>query len=87
MIIVNGRFGMNEDVGHYTCHCVRDLIGKSTIDYVLLSATFIPYISNFLVDVFDKSLSDAHSPICLDLIFENPTRKQTTRVTRYLAQQ
>ena len=53
---------------------------KSTIDYVLLSATFIPYISNFHVDVFDKSLSDVHSPICLDLMFESPTRKHTKMI-------
>ena len=43
--------------------------GKSTIDSVLLSATFIPYTSNLYVHVFDKILSDADSPICLDLIF------------------
>ena len=78
MIIVNGRFGMDGDVGHYTCQRYN---GKSTIDYVLLSATFIPYISNFHVDVFDKCLSDAHSPICLNLIFENPTRKHIKKIS------
>ena len=66
------------DVGHYTCQKYN---GKSTIGYVLLSATFIPYISNFHVDVIDKSLSDAHSPICLDLIFENPTRKHMKKIS------
>ena len=78
MIIVKGRFDMDGDVGHYTCQRYN---GKSTIDYVLLSATFIPYISNFHVDVFEKNLSDAHSPICLDLIFENPTRKHIKNIS------
>ena len=80
MIIVNGRFGMGGDVGHYTYQRYN---GKSTIDYVLLlSATLIPYISNFHVNnVFDKSLSDAHSPICLDLISENPTRKHIKKIS------
>ena len=31
--------------------------------------------------MFDKSLSDAHSPICLDLIFENPTRKHIKKIS------
>ena len=52
MIIINGRFGMDGDVGHYTFQRYN---GKSTINYVLLSATVIPYISNFHVDVFDKN--------------------------------
>ena len=69
---------MDGDVGHYTCQRYNE---TNTIDYVLLSVTFIPYISNFQVDVFDKSLSDAHSPICLDLIFENPTRKHTKNIS------
>ena len=69
---------MDGEVGHYTCQRYN---GKSTIDYVLLSATFNPYISNFHVDVFDKNLSDAHSPICLDLIFENPTRKHIKKIS------
>ena len=38
MIIVNGRFGMDGDVGHYTCQRYN---GKSTIVYVLLSAPLI----------------------------------------------
>ena len=48
----------------------RDILEKSVIDYVLLSDNLIPYISNFHVEMFDKSLSDSHSPICLDLILE-----------------
>ena len=31
--------------------------------------------------MFDKSLSDAHSPICLDIIFENPTRKHIKNIS------
>ena len=69
---------MDGDVGHYTCQRYNV---KSTIDYVIFSASFIQYISNFHVDVFDKSLSDAHSPICLDLIFENPTRKHIKKIS------
>ena len=49
--------------------------------YYYLPLLYI-YISNFHVDVFAKSLSDAHSPICLDLIlFENPTRKHIKNIS------
>ena len=69
---------MNGNVGHYTCQRYN---GKSTIDNVLLSATFIPYIINFHVDLFDESLSDAHSPICLYLVFKNPSRKHIKKIS------
>ena len=68
---------MDGDEGHYTYQRYN---GKSTIDYVLLSAT-LSHISNFHVDVFDKDLSDAHSPICLDLIFENHTRQHFKKIS------
>ena len=47
---------------------------------------FVPVLPDFIVsnvhvDVFDKNLSDAHSPICLDLIFENPTRKHLNKIS------
>ena len=63
-------------VGHYTCQRYNGK--KYNRLYTILSATFIPYI---ISNVFDKSLSDAHSPICLDFMFENSTRKHTKKIS------
>ena len=72
---------LEENVGHYTCQRYN---GKSTIDYVLhIICHSYPIYKYFHVDVFDKSLSDAHSPICLDLIFENTTRKHIKNIFDY----
>ena len=60
--IVNGRIGRDRDTGNYTCHTSN---GKSTIDYAVLSMELYPYIVDFYVDIFDKSMSDVHCPICL----------------------
>ena len=62
--IVNGRFGSDRGVGNLTCHKPR---GKSTIDYCLVSVELLNYISNFYVDIFDRCMSDVHSPICLEI--------------------
>ena len=60
--IANGRIRRDRDTGNYTCHTSK---GKSTIDYAILSMELYPYIVDFYVDIFDKSMSDVHCPICL----------------------
>ena len=60
-LIVNGRTGRREKTGRATCK------GVSTIDYVLASPDLFHYINNFSVDIFDKCLSDVHSPLSLEL--------------------
>ena len=62
--IINGRMGSDATFGDFTCHRVN---GRSVIDYAIASAALFPYIAEFYIDTFDKSLSDVHSPICLTL--------------------
>ena len=74
--ILNGRFGEDKNVGKFTCHKKN---GKSVVDYILISDCLAPFVLDFKVDIFDKTLSDVHSPLCLtmqkdvQLISENPT--------------
>ncbi len=67
--IVNGRFGSDTGVGEYTCHVSsgKKLVGKSTVDYVIVSPALMPIISDFYIDSLDKCLSDAHCAICVSL--------------------
>jgi hypothetical protein len=75
--ILNGRCGADKEKGEYTC---RTANGQSTVDYALISSDSIPNISDFHVDNFDPCLSDAHSPILLELVFarENPSPEPTS---------
>jgi hypothetical protein len=72
--IVNGRFGADKGVGRYTCHTPR---GDSLVDYVLVSDTLIPQISNFEVDTLDQTLSDVHSALHTSVSY-NPHAPQPT---------
>ena len=66
--IVNGSFGSDAGVGNFTCHKKnRENLNQSVVDYCLVSECLLPFISNFSVDVFDRLMSDVHSPICLDI--------------------
>ena len=49
--IVNGRFGTDYKEGMFTC--VNKNEGQSCIDYVILSYTLFPYITNFCVGELD----------------------------------
>ena len=64
MKIVNGRFGSDKGIGELTFNSTR---GSSTIDYCVVSPNLIPHIQDFEVDLFDRNLSDCHSPIVLTL--------------------
>ena len=61
---VNGRLGTDKDIGSFT---YISNIGRSTIDYAVVSPDLFEYISNFEVDILDKNLSDYHCPIILTL--------------------
>lgn len=62
--ILNGRFGDDKNVGDFTCHTSQ---GKSVVDYIITSDCLLPHVIDFKVDVFDKCLSDVHSPLCLSM--------------------
>ena len=66
--IVNGRLGKDKNVGNFTCF---NNFGKSVVDYVIVSPSLFPRISDFQIDVFCKCLSDTHSPIHVSLEFPN----------------
>ena len=67
LVITNGRFGSDKGVGNYTCYKPGSENGTSVIDYSLTSDSLLPYICNFSIGVFDKSLSDVHCPLFLEL--------------------
>ena len=72
--IVNGRFGDDLNTGKMTCD------NSSVIDYAIASPEFLPKVSNFHVDIFDKLLSDKHNPICLSLKFKDLVKSRPTAV-------
>ena len=66
--IVNGCFGNDSGIGNFTCHKKnRNKLNQSVVDYCILSECLVPCISDFSVDVFDRCMSDVHSPICLTI--------------------
>ena len=66
--IINGTFGSDRDTGNFTCHKKnRTIVNRSIVDYCLVSKCLLPCISDFFVDVFDRCMSDVHSPICIDI--------------------
>ena len=62
--IVNGRFGMDSNVGNFTCFTPN---GKSSIDYFIVSPKLMSDIADFSVETFDSCLSDTHSALCMEL--------------------
>ena len=63
--IVNGRMGHDKNKGQITC---RTGMGNSSIDYAVISKDMIPMINDFLVDDYDRSLSDSHSGLRLNIV-------------------
>ena len=61
--IVNGRYGMDCNVGAYTCFNHNG--GRSSIDYAIISPPLFDQLNSFSVMEFDDLLSDTHSAICL----------------------
>ncbi len=66
LLIVNGRVGRDRFVGKATCEKeVKNGITNSTIDHALATHTLFRNISDFHVDILDKTTSDVHCPISL----------------------
>ena len=68
--IVNGRVGKDtysySTIGEYACHKCNSK--SDTVDHTLVSRSIFTLATDFHVEVFDKSLSDFHSPIYITLI-------------------
>ena len=62
--ILNGRFGQDKQ-GDFTCF--NHNLGKSVIDYAIVSPKLLDHVADFKVNEFDKLLSDTHCAITLDL--------------------
>ena len=60
--IANGRLGLDRLLGSKTCK------GTSVVDYVILSPSLFPYISEFEVLPFDPMTSDAHCGLLFSLM-------------------
>ena len=65
LVIVNGRIGADKNIGRTTCDDI------STIDYVICTPDFLPYITHFSVNNFDPLYSDKHKPISVNLNLNN----------------
>ena len=64
--IVNGCHGSDNKTGNFTCHKKnRNTLNQSVVDYCIVSECMLPCVSDFSVDIFDRCMSDVHSPICL----------------------
>ena len=59
--IVNGRFGADKNIGNFTCFNKNN--GRSVVDYVIMSDSLLPLITDFEVDTYDRCLSDVHCPV------------------------
>ena len=60
--IVNGRSGLDSDIGKYTCIKLK---GNSIINYGITSTSLLKMISILKVHSLVKCLSDTHCPINL----------------------
>ena len=60
--ILNGRFGVN--TGDFTCYTG---MGNSAIDYLVVSKEIIPFLSDFNIEPFERTLSDTHCALSLEL--------------------
>ena len=70
LYIAYGRLGLDMFWGCKTCKCT------TVVDYVILSPSLFPYISEFEVLPFDPMISDAHSGLCFSLICNEIELKQ-----------
>ena len=62
LCIGNGRLGRDRSLGCKTCK------GVTVVDYVIMSPSLFPYVSEFEVLPFDPMISDAHSGVHFSLI-------------------
>ena len=82
LYIANDRLGLNRFLGSKTCKCT------TVVDFVVLSPSPFPYISEFEALPFDPMISDAHSGlhfslICNEIVLKQPDScDQPVSVTR-----
>ena len=60
MLIMNGRFGKDFNVGDKTCK------NSSTADYIIITPSYIESIFDFEILEFDPLISDVHCPVYAD---------------------
>ena len=62
LLICNGRFGQDKDIGKFTCFTAR---GRSVVDYLISSYSGVQYVQNFIVD--SLRVESDHCPILYNL--------------------
>ena len=89
LLILNGRAGHDLGVGNSTFfsldHDAQVHTGVSAIDYGIASQSLWPYISNFVVDTFDRLLSDRHAPIIISLEIPSHLTGQQERPSHHVS--
>ena len=70
--ILNGRFGQDKKVGQ--CTCVKST-GQSLVDYIIVSSSLSPFVSDFSIGEFDSCMSDVHLPVCVNLEVKQEVKK------------
>ena len=60
MLIMNGRFGKDVNVGNKPCK------NSSTVDYIIITPSCIESILHFEILDFDPLISDVHCPVYAD---------------------
>ena len=70
--IVNGRLGNDKDIGHFTFASHN---GQSLIDYVLLSQSLFPLVSDFVVHDFYSCSTHAPIQLNLNVKYNQPARE------------
>ena len=70
--ILNGRFGNDKNIGQ--CTCIKT-IGQSLVDYIIVSTSLFPSVTDFFVDKYDSCMSDVHLPLCMTLNVETEYKK------------
>ena len=74
--IVNGRSGLDNTIGEFTCQTYN---GESTIDYVLVDSETFRKIDSFKILNLDKSISDVHRPIVFEVLINDEWNRTGNR--------
>ena len=67
LVILNGRVGEDQNIGNFTT------TRNSVVDYIIMSANSLRYLSDFKVHKFDPLLSGIHCPISCHLLTKYKT--------------
>ena len=75
LCIINGRIGLDKNVGDLTC------ARASTVDYMICSPDLLHKIEDFTIAIFDPLLLDKHSPIHISINLENNSHVSSSTTT------